>query len=125
MASASVGAYFSVLQDDLLSDDAPNAQADPLHSDEETDQLVLAAAEAIKRLIAERNALRSRLISREREVTRLRDHVTLIRDSYRRLANELITQLELVDNFDSEVAQETDGPTEFPRFLGIVPPKAT
>jgi predicted nuclease with TOPRIM domain len=108
-----------------MSDEAPNAQADHLHSDEETVQLALAAAEAIKRLIAERNALRSRLSSREREVTRLRDHVTLIRDSYRRLATELITQLELVDNFDGEVAQETAVRIEFPRFLGNVSPKAT
>jgi predicted nuclease with TOPRIM domain len=108
-----------------MSDDAPNAQADPLESDEETDQLALAAVEAIKRLMAERNALRGRLISLEHEVTRLRDHVTLIRDSYRRLANELVTQLELVDNFDREVAQERARPIEFRRFLGIVPPKAT
>ena len=33
-----------------------------------------------------------------------RDHFTLIRDSYRKLANELITQLQLVDKLDSEVA---------------------
>jgi hypothetical protein len=126
-----------------MNDQAPN-QADPFHSDEGTDQLVLAG---VKRLIAERNALRSRLISREREAVR---YVSLIRDSYQRLANELITQLELVDKFDSEVAPGTDAPTnglitqlelvdkfdnevapgtdaptEFPRFLGIVPPKAS
>lgn len=85
--------------------------------------MALAEVEAIKRLAAERNALRSRLISREREVTRLRDHVALIRDSYRRLANELVTQLELADNFDSESPQGTVA--EFPRFLGSVPPKAS
>jgi FMN phosphatase YigB (HAD superfamily) len=90
--------------------EAPNAQADPFHSDEETDRLALAAVEAIKRLIAERNALRQ-------EVTRLRDHVALIRNSYRRLANELVTQLQLIDRFDSE-PQGTAGLVEFPRFLG-------
>jgi FMN phosphatase YigB (HAD superfamily) len=90
--------------------EAPNAQADRVHSDEETERLALAAVEAIKRLIAERNALRQ-------EVIRLRDHVTLIRNSYRRLANELVTQLQLIDRFDSG-AQGAAGLVEFPRFLG-------
>jgi hypothetical protein len=107
-----------------MSDEAPNAQADP-RSDEETEQLALAAIEAIKRLIAERNALRGLANTQERELIRLRDHVNLIRNSYRRLANELVTQLELVDSFGSEVAQGTAGLIEFPRFLGNVPPKAT
>ena len=98
-----------------MSDD-PNAQAGRLHFDEETDRLALAAIEAIKRLIAERNALRH-------EATRLRDHVALIRNSYRRLANELVTQLQIVDSFDTE-ARRTGGLVEFPRFLGNVPPKA-
>jgi hypothetical protein len=100
------------------------AQADP-RSDEETEQLALAAIEAIKRLIAERNALRGLVNTQERELIRLRDHVNLIRNSYRRLANELVTQLELVDSFDSEVTQGTTGLIEFPRFIGNVPPKAT
>ena len=100
------------------------AQAEP-RSDEETEQLALAAIEAIKRLIAERNALRSLANTQERELIRLRDHLNLIRNSYRRLANELVTQLELVDGFDSAVAQGTAGLIEFPRFLGNVPPKAT
>ena len=63
--------------------------------------------------------------TQERELIRLRDHVNLIRNSYRRLANELVTQWELVDGFDSAVAQGTAGLIEFPRFLGNVPPKAT
>jgi hypothetical protein len=104
--------------------DAPQAVTGGVSSDEETDQLALAVVEAIKRLIAERNSLRSRLISREDELTRLREHVALIRDSYRRLANELVTQLELVDKFDGETAQASGGPEEFPRFLSNVPPKA-
>jgi hypothetical protein len=48
--------------------------------------LARAAAEAIKRLVAERNALRSRVTVLERELLRLRDHFTLIRDSYRKLS---------------------------------------
>jgi hypothetical protein len=105
----------------LMSDEA---QADS-RSDEETEQLALAAIEAIKRLIAERNALRSLANTQERELIRLRDHVSLIRNSYRRLANELVTQLELVDSFRNEVAKGTAGLIEFPRFIGNVPPKAT
>jgi hypothetical protein len=56
-----------------MSNEAPNTQADALRSDEETVQLALAAAEAIKRLIAKRNVFHSRLTFREREVTRLSD----------------------------------------------------
>ena len=69
--------------------------------------MALAAAEAIKRLVAERSALRSRVTVLERELLRLRDHFT-----YRKLANELITQLQLVDKLDSEVAQAPSGPAE-------------
>ena len=108
-----------------MSDDAPTAQANPLHSDEDTEQLALAAIEAIKSLIAERNALRGRANTQERELMRLRDQVNLIRNSYRRLANELVTQLELVDSLDNEVAKGTAGLIEFPRFIGNLPPKAT
>jgi hypothetical protein len=100
-----------------MSDETPNARADRLRSHEETDRLALATIEAIKRLIAERNALRH-------EVTGLHDHVVLIRNSYQRLANELVTQLELIDSFDGK-AQGTAGLVEFPRFIGNVPPKAT
>jgi predicted nuclease with TOPRIM domain len=107
-----------------MSDEIPNTQR-PLHSDEETLQLALAAAEAIKRLIAERDELRGRLVSQELEVARLREHVGLIRDSYRRLAHELVSQLELVDKIDSEVGQETAGLVKFPRFLRNLPPKAS
>ena len=95
-----------------MSDEASNTQADPLHSDDEIAQLALTAVEAIKRLLAERTALRSRVNTQEREMIRLREHLNLIRNSYRRLANELVTQ-------------RTAGLIEFPRFLGNVPPKAT
>jgi hypothetical protein len=96
----------------FMSDGPPKAEVDPLHTDDETEQLALAAADAIKRLIAERAALRSLVTTQERELIRLRDHVTLIRNSYRRLANELITQLQLIDNIDGEVAEKPAGPAE-------------
>ena len=53
--------------------------------------MAFAAVEAIKRLIAERAALRSLVTTQEHELVRLRDHLNLIRISYRRLANELVT----------------------------------
>ena len=87
----------------------------PVHSDDEMVQLALAAAEAIKRLVAERAALRNLLAGKEAEVARLRDHIGKIRDSYGRLANELASQIELVDKIESDVRQETAGLVEFPR----------
>lgn len=95
-----------------MSDTAPNAQPAPLHSEAETEQIALAAVEAIKRLIAERKALRSRVTILEHELVRLRGHVTLIRDSYRKMAHELITQLRLVDQLDNEAARQPARPTE-------------
>jgi len=56
--------------------------------------------------------LRSRVTVLDRELLRLLDRFTLIRESYRKLANDLITQLPLVDKLDSEVAQEPSRPTE-------------
>jgi predicted nuclease with TOPRIM domain len=107
-----------------MSDDTAETQADALASDDETAKLALAAAEAIRRLISERNTLRSRLTSHEHELRRLREHIVLIRNSYRRLANELVTQLELVDKFDIGAGQEAEL-LKFPRFLGNVPPEGS
>jgi hypothetical protein len=45
----------------------------------------------------------------------------LIHHSYRRLANELITQLQLIDQFDGQARKPT-GVVEFPRFLGNAAP---
>jgi hypothetical protein len=95
-----------------MSSPVPNARPDEHHSDAETEQLAVAAVEAIKRLVSERNALRSRVTVLEHELVRLRDHFTLIRDSYRKLANQLITQLQLVDKLDSEVAHRPSKPAE-------------
>jgi hypothetical protein len=76
--------------------------------------LALAAAEAIKRLIAKRNALRSCVTVLERELLRLRHHFTLIRDSYRKLAIDLITQLQLV------VARSLKHPVDRQNCIGFV-----
>jgi len=96
----------------------------PRNSDEDAVQLALAAAEAIKLVVAERTALRNLLTAKEAEVARLREHIGMIRDSYRRLANELVSQIELVDKLEGDVRPETASLIEFPRFLDNLPPKA-
>jgi hypothetical protein len=79
------------------------------HSDEETEQLALAAAEAIRSLIAERKLLRQ-------EVAHLRQQVSLLRNGYKKLADDLLVQLQLVEGLDSN-RPGSDGVVEFPRFL--------
>jgi hypothetical protein len=104
-----------------MTEETADPQMHPVHSDDETVQLALAAAEAIKRLVAERATLRNLLAAKEAEVARLRDHIGKIRDSYGRLANELASQIELVDKLESDVRQETAGLVEFPP---LYPPRA-
>ena len=79
------------------------------HSDDETEQLALAAAEAIRSLIAERKLLRQ-------EVAYLRQHVSLIREGYQKLANDLIEQMRFIEGLERNRAGP-DGVVEFPRFL--------
>jgi hypothetical protein len=74
-------------------------------SDQEGERLVLAAAEAIRNLVADRRSLRETVAAQERELIRVRAnnaelwrHVGLIRDSYRRLATEFFTQLQRMDS---------------------------
>ena len=89
----------------------PRAQIDQLDFDQD-ERLALAAAAAINRLIVERNALRTRVASQEQELRRLRRHFTLIRDSYRRLTSEFVTQLQHIDNAVGNVVQEPTGSAE-------------
>ena len=56
-------------------------------------EVLLASANAIQRLIDERNALRNHVDLLERELARLRDQTTL----YRRLTGEFISQVRLVE----------------------------
>ena len=82
----------------------PNAQIHP-HASDEDEHVALAAAMAIQRLIADRNALRNHAAAQERELTRLRRHIALIRDSYLRLTSEFVTQLQHIDNAVSSVVE--------------------
>jgi len=86
------------------------AQIDQLDSVQDIERLLLASAGAIQRLVAERNALRSRVDVQERELTRLRHQTTLIHDSYRRLTTEFVTQFQLIDSAVSNFVGEPDEP---------------
>ena len=63
---------------------------------QDVERLLLDAASAIQRLIAERDELRQRVDTLESEVASLRERSTLIQDSYQRLTNEFVTQLQLL-----------------------------
>ena len=91
----------------------PNAQIGQLAGDED-ERLALAAAMAIQRLLADRNAVRSYAAAQERELTRLRRHIALIRDSYRRLTSEFVTQLQHIDSAVSSAIQEPAEPAHSP-----------
>lgn len=79
-----------------------------LDSDQDIERLLLTGAGAIQRLIAERNALRSRADALERELTHLRQHVSLIHDTYRRLTTEYVTQFQLIDSAVSDFIREPE-----------------
>ena len=87
-------------------------------SDSEIENWALTAVSVVERFITERNALRERVRSQDRELSLLRAHVRLMRNSYRRLANEFVTQLEIVDNLVAETTQLHEGqkPTENCQF---------
>jgi hypothetical protein len=85
-----------------------SARFGQLDSDQDIELLLLTGAGAIQRLITERNALRSRANALERELTRLRQHVTLIHDSYRRLTTEYVTQFQLIDSAVSNFIREPE-----------------
>jgi len=91
----------------------PNELIGQQDSDQD-ERLALAAAAAIHRLIAERNAFRGQAVAHARELTRLRHHITLIRDSYRRLASEFVTRLQHMDSAVSTVVQEPNETADSP-----------
>ena len=73
-------------------------------------EVLLASANAIQRLIDERNALRSRVDTLERELARLGHQTRVIINNYRRLATEYISQFQLIDSEVSDLFREQ--PTE-------------
>ena len=97
----------------VMSEAEKPAQIDRLDSIQDVERMLLEAANAIQRLIAERDALRHRVDALESELARLREQTTLIRDSYRRLATEFNTQLQLLDSgFNGLFQEPTQSPSE-------------
>lgn len=83
------------------------------HSAErEIERLLLDAAGALQRLVAERNRLRARVDAQERELVRLQEHVALFHDSYRRLTSEFIAQSQLIDSAVSHFVGATPAENE-------------
>jgi hypothetical protein len=86
-----------------------NAELNQLSSDDEAEKLVLAAVEAINKLIAARHTLRGELVAKESEVKRVHERFLLVRDSYLKLANELVAQLQLFERLEREEARDSGG----------------
>jgi len=87
----------------------PYVELNQLEADDETEKLALAAVDAITRLVAERHTLRADLTTKERELTRLREGFVLVRNSYRKLANELVAQLQLFERLEKEETRASGG----------------
>jgi hypothetical protein len=64
---------------------------------QDVERLLLEASTAIQRIISERDGLRSRVEALESETERLRQRISLVQDSYRRLTTEFVSQLQLLD----------------------------
>src|SRR5262245_22339804 len=87
----------------------PYVELNQLEADDETEKLALAAVDAITRLVAERHTLRADLATKERELTRLREDYVLVRNIYRKLANELVAQLQFFERLGKEETRASGG----------------
>jgi phage shock protein A len=91
-----------------MSDSAPPTEQNQTLLDNDAENVALAAAEAIKHLIRERHGFRDQIASQAREIKQLREQVMLLRDSYRKFANELIAQLKLIEKLNGEAEMPAD-----------------
>jgi hypothetical protein len=84
-----------------------------LGTEKDVERIALSAAKAIHRLIPELRSLRRQTNAQQRELVRRRSHFSLIRDSYRRLATEFATRLQVTDNAATAVQGHSGagGPT--------------
>lgn len=69
-------------------------------------EVLLASANAIQRLIDERNTLRSRVDTLERELARLGQQTRVIVNNYRRLMMEYVSRFQLIDSEVSNLFRE-------------------
>jgi hypothetical protein len=77
-------------------------------------ELLLASANAIQRLIAERQVLRERVLTLEHELQSLRNQALLINDGYRKLTDEFVTQFRLIDSAVSNLFREPAEASAYP-----------
>jgi hypothetical protein len=71
-------------------------------------ELLLATAGAIQRLLAERNALRTRVDTLERDL----HQTTLVHECYRKITTEFVTQFQLIDSVVRDVFRERSEPAD-------------
>ncbi len=89
-----------------MSEAAGETLAQAAQHSEPDIELLLASANAIQRLVAERRALRDRVTTLENELTFLRQHAMLAHGSYRTLTDEFVTQFRLIDSAVSNLFRE-------------------
>jgi len=94
----------------------PQTHASASESDETMESVALAGADAIQRLIADRNSLRNCANTQQRDLVALsainedlRRRVALIRHHYVELGTRILTQLELFDQATREAMQNIQG----------------
>src|SRR5262245_64985869 len=73
-------------------------EKDRFDSMQDVERMLLQASTAIQRIISERDGLRSRVEALESETESLRQRISFVQDSYRRLTTEFVSQLRLLDN---------------------------
>lgn len=94
---------------EAASETPPEAAAEP------DVELLLASANAIQRLVAERKALLERVATLENELRFLRQRTSLVHDSYRKLTDEFVAQFKLIDAAVSNMFREpAEAATEQP-----------
>jgi predicted nucleotide-binding protein len=88
-----------------MNEAAAETSAQAAQQSEPDVELLLASANAIQRLVAERRALRDRVATLENELRSLRTQATVVHDSYRTLTEEFVTQFKLIDSAVSNLFQ--------------------
>jgi hypothetical protein len=100
----------------------PQSQLPEGGSEESIESVALAGAAAIQRLIADRDTLRDRVNTQQRELVtlsaaneELRCRLGLIRQQYLELGSRILTQLEQFDRITREAIQDYQAPLSTPQ----------
>jgi hypothetical protein len=91
------------------------AAEEPAHRPISQDDIdvLLASAKAIQRLIRERDMLRSRVETLERELAHLGHQTRLILNNYRKITTEYMSHLQLIDSEVSHLFREPNESAEW------------